>query len=80
MAEIAADDLSWQGLKIAGTGPAGGVDHAKTRIIVHNEKSAALEALVSRLGVKQSQIEYVLDGSAAADFEVILGEDYDPCR
>jgi LCP family protein required for cell wall assembly len=80
LALIAADDLSWQGLKIVETGPADRTDYARTQVTVYSEKPAALAMIVDRLGVRENQVIYQLDPNAEVDFEIILGQDYDPCR
>jgi LCP family protein required for cell wall assembly len=77
---IAADQLRWEGLTIAGTGPADRTDYPNTRIIVFNEKPEALAALVRILKVKPANVIRQSDPSQPADLRVILGNDYDPCQ
>jgi hypothetical protein len=36
--------------------------------------------IVDRLGVRENQVIYQLDPNAEVDFEIILGQNYDPCR
>ncbi len=80
LAMIAADQLRWYGLKVVETGLADNPDYKQTRIIVYGDKPKTLELLVDLLEVKQENIILQPDPNAPAEFQVILGEDYDPCR
>jgi LCP family protein required for cell wall assembly len=80
LAKIGADQLRWYGLKIADTGLADNPDYKQTKIIVYGEKPKTLELLVKVLEVKPENIIQQPDPNQPADFQVILGEDYDPCR
>jgi LCP family protein required for cell wall assembly len=77
---IAADQLRWEGLKIAGTGPADRADYQSTQIIVFNDQPEALARLTRLLQVKPANVIRQPDPGQPADVRVILGNDYDPCR
>ena len=80
LAEIAADQLRWDGFNIVGIGPADNPDYQQTKIVIFNEKPVALEQLIQHLQVQPENIIYQLDPNQPADIQVILGNDYDPCR
>jgi polyisoprenyl-teichoic acid--peptidoglycan teichoic acid transferase len=48
----------------------------KTKIIDHSGRPFAVQYLVSMLGIETRQISFEYDPSAAADIEVILGEEW----
>ena len=79
LAEIAADQLRWDGFNIVGIGPADNPDYQQTKIVVFNEKPTALEQLVQQFQVQPENIIRQLDPNQPADIQVILGNDYDPC-
>jgi LCP family protein required for cell wall assembly len=80
LAQIAADQLHWQGLTIVDTGLADRSDYRKSRIIVFNDRPEALALLVRLLEVDPKNVVQQPDPNQPADMRVILGEDYDPCR
>lgn len=80
LAQIAADELRWEGLKISATGLADRADYAKTQIVVYKDKPEALAILTRVLKVKPERIIQQPDPDQSADLLVILGQDYDPCR
>jgi LCP family protein required for cell wall assembly len=80
LALIAADQFRWEGLNVVDTGPAETSDYKKTQIIVYNEKPKALGLLTDLLGIKAENVINQPDPNQPADIQVILGEDYDPCR
>jgi LCP family protein required for cell wall assembly len=80
LAKIGADELRWHGFKIVDTGLADSPDYKKTQIVVFNDKPQAVDLLVQLLGVKPENIIQQPDPNQPADLQVILGEDYDPCR
>jgi LCP family protein required for cell wall assembly len=80
LAMIAADQLRWYGIKIADTGLADNPNYKQTQIIVFSDKPKALEYLVQFFNVKPENIIQQPDPNQPADIQVILGEDYDPCR
>ncbi len=80
LAQIGADQLRWHGLNIVDTGLADNPDYAQTQIIVFNDKPKALDLLVRLLEVQPQNILHQPDPNQPADIQVILGEDYDPCR
>jgi hypothetical protein len=47
---------------------------------VFNEKPVALEQLVRLLRVQPENVIRQIDPNQPADIQVILGNDYDPCR
>jgi LCP family protein required for cell wall assembly len=79
LAEIAADQLRWYGLSIAGTGPADRTDHKKTEIVVFRDKPKTLETLLTQFKVKPEAVVRRPDPAQAADIQITLGDDYDPC-
>jgi LCP family protein required for cell wall assembly len=80
LARIAADQLNWRGLKVIDTGLADSPDYKQTRIIVYGDKPLTLDLLMQELGVSPENVIYQPDPNQPAEFLVILGEDYDPCR
>jgi LCP family protein required for cell wall assembly len=80
LALVAADQLRWQGLTILDTGPADNPDYAHTQIFVFNDKPKTLELLVQLLKVAPANVIQQPDPGQPADIQVILGNDYDPCR
>jgi len=77
--QIAADQLRWDGFNVVDTGSAETPDHARTQIIVFNDRPQTLKALVQRFKVEPENVIRQLDTSQPADIQIILGEDYDPC-
>lgn len=80
LAQIAADQLRWQGFTIADTGLADDPNYEQTQIIVFHDKPKAVESLTQLLEVKPQNVIYQLDPNQPADLLIILGNDYDPCR
>jgi LCP family protein required for cell wall assembly len=80
LAQIAADELRWHGLKVVDTSPADNPDYANTRILVFNDKPETVSLLVQVLKVQPKNVIQQPDPGQAADIQVILGKDYDPCR
>ena len=80
LALIAADQFRWHGLQVADTGLADNPNYQQTQIIVYSEKPRALDLLIRLLNVKPENVVRQLDPNQPADIQVILGEDYDPCR
>jgi LCP family protein required for cell wall assembly len=80
LAQIAADQLRWEGFNIVDTGLADNPNYEQTKIVVFNEKPVALEQLVRLLRVQPENVIPQIDPNQPADIQVILGNDYDPCR
>jgi LCP family protein required for cell wall assembly len=80
LALIAADQLRWYGLTVDETGPAEKPDAKQTQIVVFNDKPKTLESLARLLNVKPANISQQPDPNQPVDIQVILGDDYDPCR
>jgi LCP family protein required for cell wall assembly len=80
LAKIVADQLHWQGLDVVETGLADSPDYLETRIIVFADKPKAIEVLMKVLRVKAGNVSYQPDPTQPVDIQVILGNDYDPCR
>ena len=80
LASIAADQLRWDGFKVAETGPADRTDYPQTQIIVFNDRPETLAKLAQTLRVKPANVIQQPDPGQPVDLRVILGEDYDPCR
>jgi LCP family protein required for cell wall assembly len=80
LAQIGAEQLRWHGLNIVDTGLADNPDYAQTVLIVYNQKPHALDLLTDLLGVKPKNIIQQPDPNQPADIQVILGNDYDPCK
>ena len=80
LARFAADQLQWSGVTIATTGNADRTDYKTTQIIVYRDKPKAVELLAKVLKVKAANVLYQPDAGQAADIQVILGADYDPCK
>ncbi len=80
LAQIAADQLRWNGLGVVDTGPADTPNYKQTQIIVFRDRPKALERLVQLLRVQPQNIIQQPDLDQPADIRVILGQDYDPCR
>lgn len=80
LAIIAADQLRWHGLNVVDTGPANQTEAKKTQIVVFTDKPKAVGVLAQLLQVKPENVVHQPDPSQPADIQVVLGEDYDPCR
>jgi LCP family protein required for cell wall assembly len=80
LAKIGADQLRWHGLKIEDTGLADNPNYQHTQIIVYNDKPKAVALLVQVLRVEAENVIQQPDPNYPADIQVILGDDYDPCR
>ena len=80
LAKIGAEELRWHGLNIVDTGLADRPDYQRTHIIVFNDKPKAIELLTGLLSVKPEDVIQQPDSNQPADIQVILGNDYDPCR
>jgi LCP family protein required for cell wall assembly len=80
LAKIAADQLHWYGLDIVDTALADNPNYQQTKIIVFNDRPKALALLVRLLNVAPENIIHQPDPNQPADIQVILGNDYDPCR
>jgi LCP family protein required for cell wall assembly len=80
LAQIAADQLRWEGFNVADTGLADSLDYQQTKILVFNEKPVALQELIQQLQVLPENVIRQPDPNQPADIQVILGNDYDPCR
>ena len=79
LAQFAADQMQWHGLKTSVGGAADRTDYKETRIIVYNDKPKAVQLLAQVLKVKAANIIYQPGAGQGADIQVILGADYDPC-
>ncbi|MFN2243296.1 MAG: LytR C-terminal domain-containing protein, partial [Anaerolineae bacterium] len=80
LAQIAADQLRWEGFNIVDTGLADNPDYQQTKILVFNEKPIALQELIQQLRVLPENVIRQPDPNQPADIQVILGNDYDSCR
>ncbi len=80
LAKIGADQLRWYGFNIVDTGLADNADYQQTKILVFNDKPIALERLIQLFGVQPENVIHQPDPNQPADIQVILGNDYDPCR
>jgi LCP family protein required for cell wall assembly len=80
LSRYAADQLQWYGVTVTSHGNAPTRDHKVTQIIVYRDKPKAVALLASLLKVKPANIVSQPDESQAADIQVILGADYDPCQ
>jgi hypothetical protein len=80
LARIAADQLRWEGFQIVEAAQADRTDYQQTQILVFNEKPEALTSLALLLKVKPDNIIQQPDPNQPADIQVLLGQDYDPCR
>ena len=76
---IAADQLRWEGIKVADTRPADRSNHKRTKIFVYSERPAAQERLTRVLGLGQQDVIHQPDPDQSADIGVVLGANYDPC-
>lgn len=81
LAVLAADNLAWYGF-VPIIGDAQPDPNARTHIAYYKPNfKGAYEWLISWImGQRQSDIELVADESFAYDYQVTLGNDYDPCR
>jgi LCP family protein required for cell wall assembly len=80
MTALAVDNLAWYGfVPVVGETPA--APEPKTRAIYYGDNfKGSFEWLLSWVvGVPQSAVE-LSDEESEANYRVILGEDYDPCR
>ena len=78
---LAADNLSWFGFTpIIGDDAANTTANTLLRYYKPNFKGSYDWLISWVFDIRQSQIELVDDDDFAYDYQVILGEDYDPCR
>ena len=77
---VAADRLTWEGFAGQAMGPREG-DHPQTIIIDHtgSSKGSSLGTLVRLFNVLPQNVQIEPDPNRTADFEIILGEDYNSC-
>lgn len=77
---VAADRLTWEGFAGQAMGPREG-DHPQTIIIDHtgSSKGSSLSTLVRLFNVLPQNVQIEPDPNRTADFEIILGEDYNSC-
>jgi LCP family protein required for cell wall assembly len=80
LAKIGADQLRWYGLNVVDADLADNPDYAHTRIVVFNDKPKTVESLARILKVKPENVIQQPDPNQPADIQVILGNDYEPCR
>jgi LCP family protein required for cell wall assembly len=80
LAQIGADQLRWHGLHVVDTGLADNPNYSQTQIIVYKDSPKAVELLMSILNVDSQNVIHQPDPNHPADIQVILGNDYDPCR
>ena len=80
LAKIGADQLRWYGFNIVDTELADNAEYQQTKLLVFNDKPIALERLIQLLGVQPENVIHQPDPNQPADIQVILGNDYDPCR
>jgi LCP family protein required for cell wall assembly len=85
-ATLAAYALRWEGFNVVETGRADNQDNTYTQIIVRNGDLGAGAEIARQLEVSPAGIqdltgtESALEPPPVADIQVILGEDYDPCK
>jgi LCP family protein required for cell wall assembly len=79
LAEIAADQLRWNGFTVLDTTPADNTEYAHTQIIVFQDRPETLAQLIAQFKVKPENVIQQLDPSHPVDLQVILGQDYNPC-
>jgi hypothetical protein len=75
-----ADRLRWAGLNVVEVGPADRPDYERTQIVAFHEKPYTLALLAKMLRVGEGWIIHQPDAGQAAEIQIILGQDYDPCR
>lgn len=84
--QLAAAALRWAGFKVTSAGQANRQDYAQTQIAVYKGDVATAQQIASQLMVPSAAIldpaaaQVQLFPASSADFQVILGRDYDPCR
>ncbi len=88
LAKIAAGELRWHGLKAAQTGLADNPDYQTTHLLIYNDRPKTVEVLMEVLEIKPENVLYQAapaeqtgdSGEQPIDIDLILGNDYDPCR
>ncbi len=88
LAKIAAGELRWHGLKAAQTGLADNPDYQTTHLLIYNDRPKTVEVLMEALEIKPENVLYQAapaeqtgdSGEQPIDIDLILGNDYDPCR
>lgn len=78
---VAADRLDWEGFQAMSMGAADRTDYAETVLIdrTGQQKASSLNAIARLLNVRQENIIFDPDPDREADFEVILGANYNSC-
>lgn len=78
---VAADRLAWDGYRATASGAADKTDYPDTILIDHTgqEKGSSRNAIAKTLNVKPENIQIAPDPNRQADFEVILGANYNSC-
>ena len=79
---VATDRLAWEGFRAFSVGEAETRDHDTTILIdrTGQQKGGSRDALASLLNVQLDNIVVDPDPNRTADFEVILGADYNSCN
>ncbi len=78
---VAAERLGWEGFRAIAAGPAEMTDNVDTILIDHTgqTKGSSLSEIASVLNVRRDNIILDPDPNREADFEVILGANYNSC-
>jgi polyisoprenyl-teichoic acid--peptidoglycan teichoic acid transferase len=78
---VAAERLVWDSLAASAAGTAAKTDYQDTILIDHTgqEKGSSRNEIAKTLNVKPENIQIAADPNREADFEVILGANYNSC-
>ena len=78
---VAAERLAWDSFAATAAGPADKTDYQDTSLIDHTgqEKGSSRNEIAKILNVKPENIQIAADPNREADFEVILGANYNSC-
>ncbi|MEO8611873.1 MAG: LCP family protein [Chloroflexota bacterium] len=79
--KVAADRLGWDGYNAVASGAADNANYADTILIDHTgqTKGSHLQDIAKTLNIKPENIRSEPDPNRQADFEVILGSNYNSC-
>lgn len=78
---VAADRALWEGFEVISTGPADRIDYTETILIdrTGQQRGSSAQQLAQILNIRPENIRYEPDAEREADYEVILGTNYDSC-
>ena len=77
---LAAKELGWAGFQVVETRLAEAQGPLESAVIVYDAPEAVAELAAQTLDLPRAAIRYESDPNSAADIQVVLGWNYDPCE